>query len=393
MSYEEGEVIEQETVVQPQPTNGNGDQIGEANSVKSAVQAAREMIPVGPTGAQPMNFAQQVDYAKAMTQALNSIPPHLRGNVGDCLAVIDIASRAGLSPYMLAGKTYVQGGRLCFESQAYHALAQSSGLLQGDLHPEWIGDGDERVCVVTGYLKGDPRPKVLKSQPLKDLRPGTVVKDGKTFSKGSPLWLKKPDVQLFYDTARDWVRIYAPRATLGIYTPDEMIDHDINQPIEMRIEDSGLKARLAGKVGEGHQDGFAETELASLTATNRTIQPAASAPKESGPAIENSEPDSPRQPRSRKRTSKAATANAAVEDESPAEQEANPAPTTKAKKSTPTKITKPTTAKEYIAYAEAWIETEEEAAARWADEDEFRNELKVPIKERLRLLKMIKDKG
>src|SRR5262249_42776931 len=113
------------------------------------VRQARELIPVSQAGVTPVNFAQQIDYAQAMAKARSAIPKHLQGNVGDCLAIIDIASRASMSPYMLAAHSYIQNNILCFDSQAYHALAQASGLLDGDLVADWKGDGDELVCVVS----------------------------------------------------------------------------------------------------------------------------------------------------------------------------------------------------------------------------------------------------
>lgn len=255
---------------------------------RAAIRAARELVPVGVQGVQITDLAQQVDYAQTMARAKAALPAHLRGNIGDCLAIIDIASRAGLSPYMVASKTYLQNDRLCFESQLFHAFAQASGLLAGDLVVEYEGTDAERVCVITGWLRSDPsRPRVHKSPPLREAHPGWVVKrqheDGGTakrrmayeaglklkaegglkegeelFCQGSPLWGRKPDVQLFYDTSRDWVRIYAPRSVLGIYTPEEVAEYGPEFARDVTPPTSGLKERLtSGDVSreEGHGAG------------------------------------------------------------------------------------------------------------------------------------------
>lgn len=257
-------------------------------STRDEVRAARELVPVGHGGVQITDLAQQVDYAQSMAKAKSTLPEHLRNSVGDCLAIIDIASRAGLSPYMVANKTYVQNGRICFESQLFHAFAQSSGLLYGDLTVAYEGEAGDRVCIITGWLKAHPNtPRVHKSPPLKDLHPGYVLKkaygDGETgkrhltyaqgqeliakngieegmklFAQGSPLWIRKPDVQQFYDTSRDWIRIYCPRAVLGIYTVDEMMDYGPEFARDISPPTSGLSERLRGGAvnrDEGHGAG------------------------------------------------------------------------------------------------------------------------------------------
>ena len=267
---------------------------GDPDSPRNLLRQSREMVPVGPAGVQLTNLAQQVDFAQTMAKAIAALPEHLRGKVGDCLAIVDISSRAGLSPYMVASKTYVQNNRLCFESQLFHAFAQASGLLKGDLDVTYEGVSGDRVCIITGLLRSDPsRPRVHRSPPLRDLHPGyslkRTVEEGGTakktltyaegqklkeegkigtdqtlFSKGSPLWDRKPDVQMFYDTSRDWVRMFAPRATLGIYTPDEVDEYGPEFARDVTPATSGLHERLrAGGVSrdEGHKEGQAAAEI------------------------------------------------------------------------------------------------------------------------------------
>lgn len=270
----------------------------EPEDAKEALRRSREMVTVGPAGVQITDLAQQVDYAQTMARARAALPSHLRNNVGDCLAVIDISSRAGLSPYMVASKTYVQNDRLCFESQLFHAFAQASGLLVGDLDVEYENeDTDEMTCTVRGRLRADPHTlRIHKSPPLKDLHPGYTVKrevggdDGggtakkrisfeagqkmkaegkieegmRLFPLGSPLWDRKPRVQMFYDTSRDWVRIYCPRATLGIYTAEEVEEYGPDFARDVTPATSGLSDRLrsgTGKRDEGFKDGHAEAEI------------------------------------------------------------------------------------------------------------------------------------
>lgn len=220
---------------------------------KDMVRQARELVPVTATGLQPMNLAQLVDFAQSMAKARFSIPEHMQGNPGDCLAIIDIATRANLSPYMLALQTYVdpKTKRLAFMSQAYHALVFP--WIVGELDVTYHGEGEELVCVISGVLKSDPKKvRSHESQPLKDARP---KRNDTGQVKGSPLWDRKPRVQLFYDTSRDWVRLYCPRATLGIYTPEELAEYGPELARDVTPDAPGLSKRLRAGKGVDRKEG------------------------------------------------------------------------------------------------------------------------------------------
>lgn len=360
---------------------------------RSLITAA-ESIPVGNVGAMPVNFAQQVDYAQYMAKANAAIPPHLRGNVGACLAVMDIAQRAGgLSPYMVANKTYVQNDSLCFESQLFHALAEKSGLLKGKLRVSYDGEGDERTCTVTGYLAGEDEPHTYTSPALKDLHPGHTEKNGRKFVKGSPLWDRKPDVQMFYDTCRDWVRMFAPLATLGIYTPEEIERGE--QEIMRDVTPALTRERVStADRSEGFRDGHVNAELADAMPANRMqeVLPA----KEATPAQQTTEAKPAKKPeptktktaaKSTKKTDKPADKpepKSAVQKQAEAAQAAMP-------------TGKPKTSAEYGMYAANKIDefTDYDKAREWWDSDDerdLRDNLEVPIKTRTQLANKIDDK-
>src|ERR1039458_6263603 len=72
--------------------------------------------------------------------------------------------------------------------------------------------------------------------------------------------------------------MFAPTATLGIYTPEEMIEHPIGPEgaIDVTEVSPDLHQRLIGtNRDEGHKPGHAESELANVAAGNhREIKPA-----------------------------------------------------------------------------------------------------------------------
>jgi len=388
---------ETETVTQP-PRMA---EITEIDSPAEAMQRARALIPVS-QGAQPINFAQQVDFAKTMAQARCALPKHLQGNPGDCLAIIDIAQAAGFSPYMVANKTYVgPGGRLEFESQLYHAFViKSNRLKDGALHVKYDGEGDDMTCTVWGTLRGEATPRYHTSSILSKLRPRAVVgKDGNEYVKGSPLWLKKITVQMFYDTSRDWARMFCPIATLGLLAQYEQEETPVNQFQEQTLVDR-LKN---GDKTEGHQNGHAAEELNKVAADNTTLKPSGEAtkikpakadkkPAAKPPADENRattlEKD---KPATKKQASAAADRAQALSDARKREADekkaaaAAPKPEQKTDDPPPQVPTKPKNDAEYQVYAMDWIERAsdpEEALKRWDAERDTRDDIVVRTKTR-----------
>lgn len=159
----------------------------------------------------PRSMAEAMELAKMMA-ATKSVPPHLRGNAGDCLAVVMFASRVEMDPFAVSSKTYFVNDRMAYEAQLVMALINTRAPLVGRLKYEWIGEGNAMKCRVTGKLRGEPEPLSVEQ----DI--GTIT------TKNSPLWKSSPKQQLGYYTARMWGRLHCPEVLLGVYTPDEMQD-------------------------------------------------------------------------------------------------------------------------------------------------------------------------
>jgi hypothetical protein len=215
----------------------------EETTITDAVRKGREAIEVLPgRGLSPDQMAKLADVAMTMAKGRYSIPEHLKGNPGDCFAILNMAVRASVDPYMISQYTYIQNGKLCLMSVLYHSLALSSHYLLAPLRDTYEGEGEELVCTVTGRVWGDPMPYVMSSPKLKDIHPGHITKDGKQFVKGSPLWDKDPRQQMFYHTSRNFIRKYCPLAILGgMVAEDEIGDY-----IDAAPPPSGLIERLGG---------------------------------------------------------------------------------------------------------------------------------------------------
>lgn len=157
----------------------------------------------------PATMGEAMEVAKLMA-AGNFVPPHLRGRAGDCLAVVMQSARWGMDPFAVGNKTYFVNDRMAYESQLVNAVINSAKVLDGRLHPEWEGEGNDLVCTVTGRLRDDPEPKVRRV-PIKNIT-----------TRNSPLWKQDPEQQLGYYAMRAWVRLHAPEVLLGVYTPEEV---------------------------------------------------------------------------------------------------------------------------------------------------------------------------
>lgn len=164
------------------------------------------------------------------------IPPWLQGNVGGMFGICMKAQELDISPLSLASWTYtveqyVNGQkveRVAYESQFFHAIIEQRAPLLTRLQVGYEGEGNKRRCRVWATFKGEKEPRhfpPLDADPdqftLGKLHPGHNDK-GKV--KGSPLWDKKPDLQLFYNMSRDWARMYCPDIIAGMYGRDEMED-------------------------------------------------------------------------------------------------------------------------------------------------------------------------
>lgn len=162
----------------------------------------------------PATIQQGLELAKMMATA-KLMPEHLRGDPGSCLLVLEQASRWGMSPFAVAQATAVVRGKLCFEGKLVAAVLKACGAIEGRLRYEHFGEGKQRGIKVTGVQRGEKEPVSIT---------GTVEK-WQTFDKDGKVmqaWVKDPDSMLIYRGTRQWARVYAPEAMLGVYTPDEV---------------------------------------------------------------------------------------------------------------------------------------------------------------------------
>lgn len=167
--------------------------------------------------------------AQTMSQGKSTVPNHLQGNVGDCMAVCMQAAQWKMNPFAVAQKTHVVNGTLGYEAQLVNALVNTRAPINGRIQYEWFGEWDKVLGKKDGFTKnvnhdsedglgvrvwatirGEEEPRIL------DLL--TVQAN----VRNSPLWLTDPKQQLAYLAIKRWARLYCPDVILGVYTADEM---------------------------------------------------------------------------------------------------------------------------------------------------------------------------
>lgn len=157
------------------------------------------------------NMGEVTEFAKLMAASQGAVPAHCRNQPGVCLGILIQAVEWRMSPYAVANKSYVVNDRLSYESQLIHAVIEQRAPITARLRHSFSGQANSRRCKVWATAKGETEPLEYESPEFGTIQP-----------KNSPLWKTKPDLQLFYNTSRDWARMYFPDVILGVYADDEL---------------------------------------------------------------------------------------------------------------------------------------------------------------------------
>ncbi|RKG45923.1 hypothetical protein D7V68_14935 [Acinetobacter cumulans] len=188
--------------------------------------------------------------AEIMAGSRMTVPKHLQGNVGDCMAIIMQAAQWQMNPYAVAQKTHMVNNVLGYEAQLVNAVITSRAPVKERLHFEWYGDwskvngkDDKSPTVgvrVSATLRGENAPRVID---ISMAQVGPV--------RNSPLWVADPRQQIAYLATKRWARLYCPDVILGVYTPDEVIEREelditpVQSTVKKHQGASGLKAQMA----------------------------------------------------------------------------------------------------------------------------------------------------
>jgi hypothetical protein len=210
-------------------------------------------IKVGRQGITFENAADQMAFARMMADSRIAVPKHLRDNVGACLAVVDYASRFGMSPYALATESYLVNDQIAYMAKAIAAIIIAHAPISKRPRFSYAGEGADRRCTVTMFPIDDD-PIEHQSPRVGDIK-----------VKNSPLWVADPDQQLAYYTMRAACRRYFPDTIMGLYDVEELgqryIENERAEPDIQPPPVSGLAGRLPGPAKTGYNAAHVDSEI------------------------------------------------------------------------------------------------------------------------------------
>lgn len=199
------------------------------------------------------NMNQMLQLSRVMASGRSTIPQHLRGSEGDCMAVVMQAMQWGMNPYSVAQKTHLVNGTLGYEAQLVAAVINNSGVVRDRFHFEWFGTWEKIVGKfkeVESQTKKDdngrPKKYIVHDWKQSDeqglgVRVWATIKGEseprklellltQARTRNSTLWTEDPKQQIAYLAQKRWARLYAPDVILGVYTPDEI---EVGAPVDM----------------------------------------------------------------------------------------------------------------------------------------------------------------
>lgn len=164
-----------------------------------------------------------------MANCKATIPAHLKGNTGDCVAIVMQAHQWGMNPFAVAQKTHLVNGTLGYESQLVNAVISSSTAVQGRFKYQAVGDWS-KVAKKGWSLNDESGLGVKVGATLSgedEITWGETIWLATVGTRNSPLWKTAPYQQLCYLALKYWSRLYTPDVLLGVYDKE-----DIEQPSE-----------------------------------------------------------------------------------------------------------------------------------------------------------------
>lgn len=163
---------------------------------------------------------RMIKTAEIMATGKTTVPQHLRGSLGDCMAIVIQAAQWDMNPFSVAQKTHLVNGTLGYEAQLVNAVIITRAPIVARPKFEWEGDwskvngrvekSDALAVTVTATFIGDSQPTPLR------------ISMAQAGVRNSPLWESDPKQQLAYLAIKRWARLYCPDVLLGVYSADEL---------------------------------------------------------------------------------------------------------------------------------------------------------------------------
>lgn len=161
-------------------------------------------------------------FAKRMASVLatsDMVPDTYRNKVGNCLIVIDLANRLGISPMTVFQNLDIIYGRPAWRSQYKIGMINSNPRLGGRLQYEFRGEEGKDTWGCRAFMID--KDKIRLDGPWIDI---AMAKREGWFDKKGSKWASIPEKMLRYRSSSWFADIYCPEAFNGIMSVDEVLD-------------------------------------------------------------------------------------------------------------------------------------------------------------------------
>lgn len=142
------------------------------------------------------------------------VPEQFRNKPANTFVALEIAARAGLSPFGVLQNIYVIAGKPAFETKLAVALLNCSGKIRGPVIYAHEGKGTDRRCTAT-VIDADTGREISHTLHWK------TVEDEGWITKSKSKWTTDPLLMLKYRTIMQLIRTTYPEVLLGMYSVEE----------------------------------------------------------------------------------------------------------------------------------------------------------------------------
>lgn len=176
--------------------------------------------------------------AKAFA-ASTLVPQQFQGNVPNCLIALEMSTRIGASPLLVAQNLYIVHGRPGWSAKFLIATFNQCGKFSA-LRYEWQGTKGEKQWGCRAWATEKATGERIQSAWITwEL----VDAEGWNKKSGSK-WLTMPEQMFMYRAAAWLVNTHAPEISMGLNTADEMTDvYDAERDVsgEYRVTTESLR--------------------------------------------------------------------------------------------------------------------------------------------------------
>jgi hypothetical protein len=147
------------------------------------------------------------------------IPQSYRNKPGDCLILIDLCSRMGLSPITIAQYSQVVQGQFSWKGQACKAFVDADRRYSRP--SEYVMVGEEGTPSWGCFLRAYGKDGKTVDGPTVTIQ--TAINEG-WYNKNGSKWKTMPELMLKYRAAAFFARTECPQALMGFQTAEEVMD-------------------------------------------------------------------------------------------------------------------------------------------------------------------------